>query len=193
MEALLEQAEVCAAFYGASEAPKRVPEFLVRARQAVVLAKSSDYHYYHLSDYPDFRLVICGLHDSYIHLPVWEMRTNKRYKARETAVAITSPTFERLRCTQFGHNILLGALIEGNQDALTFTKTLPLRTQNRLEHEKEDIQARRYQVDRWRFSRMQSGTKLAKRSVQASSATMNTSAYESCNAEGIPYLVCLPV
>ncbi|EFH90688.1 hypothetical protein [Ktedonobacter racemifer] len=145
MEELLQKAEACAAFYGARQTPEHAPAFLARARQAVVLAKSSDYHYYHLSDYPDFRLVICGLHDSYVRLPIWEMRTNKRYKARETAVPITSPTFERLRCTQFGHNILMGALIEGDQHALTFLKSLPRRTQNRLEHEKEDIQTRRYQ------------------------------------------------
>jgi hypothetical protein len=73
------------------------------------------------------------------------MRTNKRYKARETVVSLTSPAFARVRCTQFGHNILLGALVEGDQGAQIFLKSLPLRTQHRLEHEKEDLQEKRYQ------------------------------------------------
>src|SRR6266571_3110972 len=73
------------------------PALLEKARDAVVLAKSSDYYHYHLVDIPDFKLVICSLHDSYLHLPVWETRTNKRYPARQTAFAITSPDFDRQR------------------------------------------------------------------------------------------------
>ncbi len=65
------------------------PAMLAKARQAVVLARSSDYYHYHLRDHIDFKLVICGLHDSYLHLPVWETSTNKRYKARETALSMT--------------------------------------------------------------------------------------------------------
>ncbi len=110
----------------------------------MVLARSSDYYHYHLADHPDFKLVICGLHDSYLHLPVWEMRTNRRYDVRETAVAIASPDFDRLRHTQFGHNILVGALACGDHAALAFLGTLPPRTQNRMRREVEQLQERRY-------------------------------------------------
>jgi len=144
MRELLNRAEECAAFYGSKLPPDKAPDFLKTARHAVVLARSSDYHHYHLSDHPELSLIVCGLHDSYLHLPVWEMRTNKRYNARETALAITDPDFERKRCTQFGHNILLGALLGGDQAALTFLNTLPPRTQSRIRREVEQLQEKRY-------------------------------------------------
>jgi hypothetical protein len=110
----------------------------------VVLARSHDYYHYHLEDHPEFRLVICGLHDSYLHLPVWEMRTNRRYKARQTAVPITSADFERLRCTQFGHSILLAAYAQGNLDAIALVERLPPRTQSRLRRERDELQEQHY-------------------------------------------------
>jgi hypothetical protein len=144
MKSLLEHAEECASYYGTKQPPDKIPALLAKARHAVVLARSSDYYHYHLEDHTDFKLVICGLHDSYLHVPVWEMRTNKRYNPCETAVSIASPEFERLRCTQFGHNILVGALAKGDEAATAFKKTLPPRTQRRLEREKEALQHGRY-------------------------------------------------
>jgi hypothetical protein len=88
--------------------------------------------------------VVCGLHDSYLQLPVWEMRTNQRYDVRETAVPLASPDFERLRCTQFGHSILVGAHLNGNEIALSLLETLPLRTQSRMRKEVEQMQETRY-------------------------------------------------
>ena len=132
--------------------PPKPPKILADAinakkfRSAVVLARSSDYYHYHLEDIPEFNLVICGLHDSYLHIPVWEMCTNKRYSARETAIALTSPDFDRLRRTQFGHNILIGALIAGNKDALAFIdrKGFPERTRRRLKQKAKFLQEKRY-------------------------------------------------
>lgn len=141
---LLAHADECAAYYTNRQTPDKAPAILAKARQAVVLARSSEYYHYHLEDYPDFQLVICGLHDSYLHLPVWEMRTNKRYKARETAVAITSPDFDQVRRTQFGHSILVTALAQGDQDALTFVAGLQPRTRSRIYREKEHLQHLRY-------------------------------------------------
>jgi hypothetical protein len=155
------QADVCRSYYELVASLKAdddtlvpqqpavpVPDVLKRARHAVVLAKSSDYHHYHLVDYPDFKLVICGLHDSYLRLTVWETRANQRYSPRQTAVSITSPDFERIRCTQFGHTILVGALVEGDQDAIAFKndhRKLPARTRRRIEHEVDLMQHVRYQ------------------------------------------------
>src|ERR1700730_6039209 len=88
MHELLRQASACAAYYGRKRPPEKPPAIIQKARHAVVLAKSHDYYHYHLADHPEFRLVVCGLHDSSLPLPVWEMRTHQRYDARETAVAI---------------------------------------------------------------------------------------------------------
>jgi hypothetical protein len=123
------------------------PPFLVKARMAVVLAKSSDYYRYHLADETRIKLVICGLHDSYLHLPVWEMRTNRRYSARETAVEITAPSFDRIRKTQFGHTILIGAVVCGDKAAIAFKDALKdARTRRRINVEVDRIQhEKRYQ------------------------------------------------
>src|SRR5712692_9120826 len=144
MRELEQQADACKAFYEYRQTPDKAPPFLAKAREAVVLARSSDYYHYHLENYVGIRLVICGLHDSYLHIPAWEMRTNQRYKARETAVPITSPDFERLRCTQFGHSILIAAYAKGNLDAIAFVEKLPPRTQSRLKRERDELQDQRY-------------------------------------------------
>lgn len=141
---LLAHVEECAHYYEQKLTPDQAPELLKRARHAVVLARSSDYYHYHLEDQQHFKLVICDLHDSYLHLPVWEMRTNKRYKPRETAVAITTPEFEPLRRTQFGHSILVAALAKGDQAAITLVEQLPVRTKSRLHREKVALQETRY-------------------------------------------------
>lgn len=160
MQQLIKHADICEDFYSRKielvedqdqTASNRTPEqaacfaLLKRARHAVILARSSDYYRYHLSDHEELRLVIAGLHDSYLHIPVWEMRTNKRYGSRETALSLTSPDFDHARCTQFGHNILVSALICGDQAALALLKKLPKRTQRRIKSEVAELQEKRYQ------------------------------------------------
>lgn len=138
-------------FYQKRHTPEQAPAILSavikakKLRSAVVLARSSEYDHYHLGERTKgIQLVICGLHDSYLDVTVWETRTNKRYKARETSVSITDPKFSHLRCTQFGHNILIAALARGDQNALTFIKDLPPRTQSRLQCEKDALQDMHY-------------------------------------------------
>ncbi len=147
MVLLLAQAETCRAYYASKQTPDKAPAILEKAREAVVLARSSDYYHYNLSNYVQFKLVIAGLHDSYLRLPVLEMRTNKRYGARETAIAITDPSFEKLRCTQFGHNILIAALSEGDPSAIAFIdkEDFPVRTRTRLVQQAQELQDSRYQ------------------------------------------------
>ncbi len=141
---LLERVEECAAYYGTKHASDHPPAILEKACHAVILARSSDYYHYHLADYTYFKLIICGLHDSYVHLPVWETRTNKRYAPRETAISISSPEFDHIRRTNFGHNILIGALINDDQTAMAFKAKLPLRTQSRVNREVSELQEKRY-------------------------------------------------
>lgn len=120
------------------------PASLKNAGEAVVLARASDYWHYHLEDRPVLALVVCGVHDSYLHLPVWETSSNRRYAARETALKIGTPEFEQARRSQQGHNILLAALAAGDKAALAYLKTLPARTQRRLKTECSAVQSERY-------------------------------------------------
>lgn len=151
-EELLLHEEEITKYYRLRQTPDQAPEILAEAikakrlRTAVVLAKSSDYYHYSLEDMPGITLVICGLHDSYLHIPVWEMNTNKRYKARETAVSLTDPKFNEIRCTQFGHSILLAAYAKGNPDAIAFveSKSFPERSRTRIKHEKDEFQHQTY-------------------------------------------------
>ncbi len=153
---LLDHEEECRSWYMAyvarmqaesSEAQEQIPERLKRARLAVVLARSSHYYHYSLYDHKAFKLVICGLHDSYVQLPVWEMRTNQRYAARMTSVHIGSAEFDRIRATTYGHNILVGALANGDATATAYRDNplkIPERTKYRLNREADELQGKRY-------------------------------------------------
>ncbi|GHO82992.1 hypothetical protein [Dictyobacter formicarum] len=130
-----------------NDLPSQVKEVNEKKRSAVVLARSSDYYHYSLSDIAQLRVVICGLHNSYLHLPVWETRTNRRYRPKETAVAISSPDFDQIRRTQFGHSILVGALYKGDEAALSFMDGLKKRSERsywRIKAEVETLQDSHY-------------------------------------------------
>jgi hypothetical protein len=152
MQELLKHADDCEAYYGGGKQDTLAPDSLVGAnksgklRSGVVLARSHDYYHYSLDDHPHIKLVICGLHDSYLSLPVWETRTNKRYKARETAVSLTSANFDRLRRTQMGHHILVAAYAHGDPSAVAFVEreAFPERTRRRLKQEREALQEAHY-------------------------------------------------
>ena len=145
---LLAIADECEQFYAKMLTPDQAPTLLQRARPAVVLARSSDFYRYHIGDdHPDFRLVICGLHDSYLHLVAWETCSNLRYEARATRLAISAPEFSRARMTPTGHSILVGALICGNREALAFLSNreiIPERTARRIRQEVDEAQETRY-------------------------------------------------
>ncbi|GCF07334.1 hypothetical protein [Dictyobacter arantiisoli] len=151
---LYEHADQCDAFFNQSDADEpndpEVADLLKRSKHAVVLARSSDYYHYHLDDKEDmgvFGLVICGIHDSYLQLPVWELRNNKRYAARETSIDISSPVFEHARKTQVGHSILLGALHNGDKIAKAFLEALKKRQERtywRIRAEVDAMQEAQY-------------------------------------------------
>lgn len=148
----LQEEEEIATWYAGGQIEALAPASLVqpiklkRWRTAVVLARSSDYYHYRLEDRTTgIGLIVCGLHDSYLLLvSVLEMRTNKRYKPRETAIALTDPALAQLRCTQFGHNILLAAYAKGQPDAMRMVNGLNPRTRRRYVLEKERLQGETY-------------------------------------------------
>lgn len=144
MRELLTHAEEWAAYYRSEPLGETMTSYLAKARHAVVLARSHDYYHYRLADHTELALVICGLHDSYLPLPVWEMRTNRRYGSRETAIPLVWPDFERVRRTHIGHSILLAAYAEGDKTATAYVKELPPRTQRRMKREKDAFQDTRY-------------------------------------------------
>lgn len=142
--ALLDHASEIDAFFSARRTPEQAPAIMRGAGEAVILARSSDFWRYHLETRPGLALVVCGVHDSYLHLPCWETATNKRYTARETALKVGSPEFEQARRGQQAHNTLLGALAAGDHAALAYLATLPERTRRRMRQEADALQIERY-------------------------------------------------
>lgn len=117
-----------------------------KAVTAAVLSKSSDYHHYHLSDYPNIQLVICGLHDSYLQYRVWELRTNGIYDQRATMKPIHSLVLKPGHTTE--HNILVGALICGDVAAIAYrdnSNNMSRWTRNRIIQEVNTLQTKNYQ------------------------------------------------
>jgi hypothetical protein len=121
--------------------------FLQGIKRAAMLGRSSDYYHYSLFDSEeDFNLVIAGIHDSMLNLFVWETYTNRRYKPRELPVDIEAPGFAKLKKTWYGHNILVGALICGNQRAIALKEKPHMhpKTRQRIEKEVSDLQHKNY-------------------------------------------------
>jgi hypothetical protein len=150
MQQLLENDQIIAKYYARPTddeylAPYQLPGASLKTVTAVVLAKSSDYYHYHLMSKDGIQLIICGLHDSYMQWRVWETSTNKRYEPRATSVPIPHLVLGKGRTLD--HNILLGALICGDQAAIAYRddKTKMSRwTRNRMIREVETIQSTRY-------------------------------------------------
>jgi len=135
MMRLLSQSSEIEAFFAGNQASNQKPQSLRNAGEAVILAQSSDYYHYHLAERSTLALVVAGQHNSYLHLPVWETRSNKRYEARETAFTIGTSAFARIRATHLGHTILIAALASGDQNAVSYLATLPARTKRRIHNE----------------------------------------------------------
>lgn len=127
--------------------------------RAVWLLRSSDW-YRHSFNFASGRwhgisCVVCGTHDSCLeHVPVLAVDARRWYEPMEMRVKSLAPvtvndqgrasdSFERLRKTHYGHNMLLGALMCGRDDAFARLKTLPSRTRRRIEAEVKLLHYRR--------------------------------------------------
>jgi len=127
--------------------------------RAVVLARASDWYTYSLNS-PEWKhgisAAVVGTHDSCLPVPVLALDTLRWYepgKMRDifgplqpTLDANGKPIadrFDEARRTHYGHNMLIGALMCGREDALARLQTLPERTRFRIEAELRRLHHRR--------------------------------------------------
>ena len=128
--------------------------------RAVILSRSSDWYVYSLNCTDRFlhgiTCVIAGTHDSCIDrsvLALDTMRWHAPLKVRDdfgklapTLDANNKPvsdTFDQARKTQYGSNMLLGALMQKRPDALARLATLPPSTRLRYERKMRKLARRR--------------------------------------------------
>lgn len=127
--------------------------------KAVVLARSSDWYYYSLNCVERFKhdvgVVVCGTHDSCLPLPVFALDARRWYKPLDMRVKSLEPTpqrdanghpqdaFERHRKSQYGHNMLIGALMCNRPDAFHRLNSLRPSTRTRIEAELRRLHMRR--------------------------------------------------
>ncbi len=126
---------------------------------AVILARSSDWYHYSLncaSFQHTVTCVIAGTHDSCIDRPVLAMDTMRWYgpkKLRDDFGPLQpsfdkdgnliEDLFDRKRKTQYGHNMLVGALLQQRADARARLSTFRPSTRMRVEAEVRKLQKRR--------------------------------------------------
>ena len=127
--------------------------------RAVVLARSSDWYQYSLN-YPLWihgcNAVICGTHDSCLPVPVLALDAMKWYKKNEMRDLFgplqplfdendkpIPDTFDQARKSRYGHNMLIGALMCGREDAIARLQSLKPSTRYRIEAELRKLHTRR--------------------------------------------------
>lgn len=117
--------------------------------RAVILARSSDWYVYRLNCWDHgCTAVVCGTHDSCLQVPCLALDTMKWYEPLKMR-AIFGPlqpqfdankklipdSFDKARKSHYGHNMLLGALMCGREDAIARLQSLKPRTRYRIETE----------------------------------------------------------
>jgi len=124
--------------------------------RAVILNRSSSWYTYRLNCWDHgMTAVVCGTHDSCIDRPVLAMDTMKWYGAGkmrtifgplqpilDTNDTFIPDTFDKARKSHYGHCMLIGALMQGREDAKARLLTLPERTRYRIEAELLQLHSR---------------------------------------------------
>ncbi|SRR5579884_3432648 len=125
--------------------------------KAVVLARSSDWYYYSLNCVERWKhgisCVVCGTHDSCLEIPALALDTLRWYEPGVMRVKSLEPkldnqgkpvdSFEIRRKSQYGHNVLIGALMCGRSDAIKRLQSLPSSTRFRIEAQVKRLRLRR--------------------------------------------------
>ena len=128
--------------------------------RAVILARSSDWYVYSLNCVGSFQhdvtCIICGTHDSCVNVPVLALDTRHWYNPKkmrddwgplqptmDEVGHVMKDRFEQHRRTQYGHNMLIGALMQHREDAFERLQTLKESTRLRIEAEIKCLKRRR--------------------------------------------------
>ena len=125
--------------------------------RAVILARSSDWYSYSLNCWDHgITAIVCGTHDSCVNVPVLAMDTMKWYEAGKMRKIfgnlqpqfdandkLIPDAFDQARKSHYGHNMLIGALMCGREDARARLQSLPDSTRYRIEIEVVQLHTRR--------------------------------------------------
>ena len=127
--------------------------------RVVILARSSDWYQFSLNvaewDH-GITAVVCGTHDSCIDRPVLALDAMKWYEAKKMRAIFGTlqpqydandkpipDTFDHARKSHYGHNMLVGALMVGREDAIARLQSLRPSTRYRIENELRQLHIRR--------------------------------------------------
>jgi hypothetical protein len=117
--------------------------------RAVVLARASDWYRYSLNCVEEWNhgitAIVCGTHDSCVPVPVLAMDTRRWYEPNvmrtlhgtlapklDTNKKLIPDKFDHARKSQYGHNMLIGALMCEKDEAFARLKTFEPSTQRRI-------------------------------------------------------------
>jgi hypothetical protein len=131
--------------------------------RAIILARSSDWYKYSLNCQITWKhgikLVVCGTHDSCLPVHVQALDHPKWYEPKMTrikddegqALAVKSTdgkghpndNFDTMRRSKYGHNIFIGALMCGREDAIARLSLMKEGTVLRIKAELKQLHKRR--------------------------------------------------
>jgi len=117
--------------------------------RAVILPRASHWYQYSLNIAEwqhGCTAIVCGTHDSCVPVPVLALDSMRWYEAgkmRALFGSIDSETFEQARKSHYGHQMFLGALMCGREDARAKLQTMNPRTRRRIETELRVLHTRR--------------------------------------------------
>jgi hypothetical protein len=126
--------------------------------KAVVLARASDWYKYSLNCQDRWKhgvtALVCGTHDSCVPVPVLALDQLKWYESKQMRVAslaplsfdgkgIVSDQFDKFRRGFYGHNMLIGALMMGKEDATERLAHMRKSTRLRIEAKLKKLHQRR--------------------------------------------------
>ena len=126
--------------------------------KAIVLARASDWYKYSLNCQDHWKhgvqALVCGTHDSCVSVPVLALDQLKWYEAgkmRIDSIAVLSldqedfvnDAFDEFRRCIYGHNMLIGALMCGREDAVERLAHMRVSTKLRIEAKLKKLHQRR--------------------------------------------------
>ena len=128
--------------------------------RAVILARSSDWYEWSLNNVEAYghkiTCIVSGTHDSCVEMPVLALDSFRWYEARkirddfgplqpqfDAQKNFIPDVFDTKRKTQYGHNMLIGALMCKREDALARLATFKRSTRLRIEAEVRKLHHRR--------------------------------------------------